>query len=200
MRNALRKCLLGVVLLMSGEAAAQRQIFAVFPPMSYYYVILHNPSTTSQTVNVRFRSSGLNLEVGGFPLKWAWVLPDFGAAFAALRGSPSAGGVAGDGVECTSATQCQNKAAYRTMAPGAILRLGAGSQRAPYTETAPVGNQSGAQAAVSTSSTMGVALEVTVTENDGYLVGSAYSYLDISDGSSSADTPFFVPLNAGRPF
>jgi hypothetical protein len=188
-----------IALLTPDFANAQRQVFAVFPPMSYYYIVLYNPSTVNQTVTVTYRSTGLNLEAGGFPLAWAYTLPDIGGFYAAQQGNPSAGGVGGDGMQCTTATTCVNRVTYRTLAPGGILRLGVGTARAAPSTPAPA-DYSGARPSVSTSSTIGVGLEVAVTEDAGFIVGSAYAYLDLSNGAVSVDTPFFVPLNAGRPF
>lgn len=195
------------LMLLASEALADRKVFAVYFPASYYYLQLANPSPVAQTVAVTFSSSGFRLKRGGFPSGSTNSTTDYfallGPAATIQNGDTLPTGLAGQLVTCGSSNlsnTCTLTNGNRyTIPSGGFLRLGTMSEPCAGAWLGDAG-LSGACRAWSTSSTVGVMVTIEVFGDDGYVIGNGMSYYDVSNATVHADKAFPVQINGGRPF
>jgi len=192
---------LGVFLvLFASRALADRKVYALFLPASYYYLQLANPSPVAQTVAVTFSSSGFKLKRGGFPSEFFNLLGPTGTI---LNGDTTPTGIAGQLITCgntnlSNTCTLTNSNRY-TIPAGGFLRVGTMSEPCSGTWLGDAG-VSGACRGWSTSSTIGVLVTIEVFGDDGFVLGNGVSYYDVSNATIQVDKIFPVQINGGRPF
>lgn len=188
------------IFLLSSKGYADRKVYAIFFPASYYYLQLANPSSVSQTVGVTFKSSGFRMKRGGFPSEYFNLL---GPAGTIQNGDSSPTGIAGEQVDCGVGnlnTTCTLKNNNRyTIPPGGFLRVGTMSEPCGGNWLGDAG-VSGNCRAWSTSSTLGVMVTIDVVGDAGFLIGTGMSFADVSNATVHADKAFTTQINGGRPF
>ncbi len=189
-----------MLLLVSVPCYADRKIYAVYFPASYYYLQLANPSSVAQTVGVTFSSSGFRMKRGGFPSEYFNLL---GPAGTIQNGDSSPTGIAGQLVSCGS-TNLSNTCTLTnnnryTIPAGGFLRVGTMSETCTGTWLGDAG-LSGNCRAWSTSSTVGVMVTIQVIGDAGFLIGTGMSYMDVSNSTTQLDQVQTIEINGGRPF
>jgi hypothetical protein len=158
--------------------AMARSSSASIPIATYHYLNVTNILPIKQTVTLSFKSAGVTLKAGGFHKNiTGWTTP----------GGPTAS----DGVTC-SANVCSLKA---VIAKGKSVRLGVRINRDPVLDFKI------SEPLVSNGSEVGLIAEVYVEEDQGRVVASAMTWLDIDvTPAFFIDSATSYVLNGGRPF
>lgn len=158
--------------------AATRVSYVSIPLSTYHYLTVTNIFSVSQTVTLSFKSTGVNLKAGGFQTD--------------INGWNSPGGaVASSGVSCSTNT-CSLTA---SLAKAQSIRLRARVDKGvvpDYKLSAP---------STSNASAVGLVAEVSVLEDVGRVVASAFAWTDIDvTPAMFVDSATIYTINGGKPF
>ena len=184
--------------------APSRIIYSVVPPFNYMGAVIYNPSSVNQTVTIKFISAGFTIVAGGFVNDYNNTLgglpPITGTGSGLASGTVT--GIGAQYVSCSTINLCT---ALKTIPPNGFLRAAVSVMPPSLSPLAGAGRNAGFAADFTTSGDQGLAIEVDVAESQGFIVGSAVSFLDMEgavfgQGGWNVEAPFSYPLNSGQPF
>lgn len=164
-------------------ASPTRVVTVQTEPFSWHEVILSNPSTVNQTVQVQIDAKGTEKIFNAV----RGTAPAFGMC-SLLSGACSYIAPSGSALTCSGAPNYKSCSGSTTINAGQMYRFGFGSEVDLNTSS------NGYSAAHYNDPAAGITTQITVCGNAGFILGSITSFEDV------ANSYMKFPIAGGRPF